>query len=155
MSDTFFGHVIDGEEVPSQDGAVLDVWNPWTQEVYGQAAEGGKADAARAVASSRRAFDEGPWPRLGRAARAAAIHRLADVMEAHADELAAADTTDMGKPLAQARHDVARSIWNFRFFSTTSVTTAARSTRWTPATTPTASTAPPVSSRRSAPGTFR
>lgn len=117
MSDTFFGHVIDGEEVPSQDGAVLDVWNPWTQEVYGQAAEGGKADAARAVASSRRAFDEGPWPRLGRAARAAAIHRLADVMEAHADELAAADTTDMGKPLAQARHDVARSIWNFRFFA--------------------------------------
>lgn len=117
MTDTFFGHVIDGEEVPSEDGAVLDVWNPWTQEVFAQAAEGGEADAARAVASSRRAFDEGPWPRMGRAERAAAIHRLADLMEARAEDLATADTTNMGKPLAQSRHDVARSVWNFRFFA--------------------------------------
>ena len=117
MTDTFFGHVIDGEEVPSQDGAVLDVWNPWTQEVFAQAAEGGEADAARAVTSSRRAFDDGPWPRLGRAERAAAIHRLADLMEARAEDLATADTTNMGKPLAQSRHDVARSVWNFRFFA--------------------------------------
>ena len=66
MTDTFFGHVIDGEEVPSVDGATFDVWNPWTQEVFAQAAEGGPEDAGRAVASSRQAFDEGPWPRLGR-----------------------------------------------------------------------------------------
>ena len=117
MTDTFFGHVIDGEEVPSVDGATFDVWNPWTQEVFAQAAEGGSEDAARAVASSRQAFDEGPWPRLGRVERAAAIHRLADVIEAHADELATLDTTNMGKPLAQARHDVGRSVANFRFFA--------------------------------------
>ncbi|KRE63078.1 aldehyde dehydrogenase [Nostocoides sp. Soil756] len=113
----FFGHLIDGEEVPSVDGATFDVWNPWTQEVFAQAAEGGPEDAARAVASARTAFDDGPWPRLGRAERAAAIHRLADVMEQHADELATLDTTNMGKPLAQSRHDVARSVWNFRFFA--------------------------------------
>lgn len=112
-----FGHVIDGEEVPSVDGATFDVWNPWTQQVFAQAAEGGREDAARAVASARRAFDEGPWPRMGRVERAQAIHRLGDVMEAHADELAALDTTNMGKPLAQARHDVARSVQNFRFFA--------------------------------------
>ncbi|QIK68430.1 aldehyde dehydrogenase [Nocardioides sp. HDW12B] len=113
----FFGHLIDGEEVPSVDGATFDVWNPWTQEVFAQAAEGGPEDAARAVASARTAFDDGPWPRLGRAERADAIHRLADVMEQHADELATLDTTNMGKPLAQSRHDVARSVWNFRFFA--------------------------------------
>ena len=112
-----FGHVIDGEEVPSLDGRTFEVWNPWTQEVWGRAAEGGEQDAARAVESSRRAFDEGDWPRLGRVERAAAIHRLGDVMEAHADELARADTTDMAKPLAQARHDVGRSVANFRFFA--------------------------------------
>ena len=117
MSDMFFGHIIDGEERPSADGATFDVWNPWTQEVFAQAAEGGPEDAARAVASSRRAFDDGPWPRLGRAERAAAIHRLADVMEARADELATLDTTNMGKPFAQAKHDVGRSVWNFRFFA--------------------------------------
>lgn len=117
MSDMFFGHLIDGEEVPSADGAIFDVWNPWTQEVFAQAADGGPEDASRAVESARTAFDQGPWPRLGRAERAAAIHRLADVMEQHADELATLDTTNMGKPLAQSRHDVARSVWNFRFFA--------------------------------------
>ncbi|WP_377639322.1 aldehyde dehydrogenase [Oryzobacter terrae] len=118
MSDLmFFGHVIDGEEVESLDGARFDVVNPWTQEVFAQAAEAGEADAARAVESSRRAFDEGPWPRLGRAERAAAIHRLADLMEERADDLATLDSTNMGKPFEQARHDVARSVWNFRFFA--------------------------------------
>jgi len=112
-----FGHIIDGDEVPSLDGSTFEVWNPWTQEVWAQAAKGGEQDAARAVASSRRAFDEGDWPRLGRAERADAIHRLGDAMEAHADELARLDTTNMAKPLAQARHDVARSVANFRFFA--------------------------------------
>ncbi|KRE55436.1 aldehyde dehydrogenase [Phycicoccus sp. Soil748] len=118
MSDIqFFGHIIDGEEVESLDGARFDVWNPWTQEVFAQAAEAGAADAARAVESSRRAFEEGPWPRMGRAERAAAIHRLADLMEERADDLARLDSTNMGKPFAQAKHDVGRSVWNFRFFA--------------------------------------
>jgi aminomuconate-semialdehyde/2-hydroxymuconate-6-semialdehyde dehydrogenase len=118
MSDQeFFGHVIDGEEVPSVDGGSFEVWNPWTQQVWATAAEGGPEDAARAVASSRRAFDEGPWPRLGRAERAQAIHRLADLMEQRSDELATLDSTNMAKPFAQAKHDVGRSVWNFRFFA--------------------------------------
>ncbi len=113
----FFGHIIDGEEVSSADGNTFEVWNPWTQQVWAHAAEGGAEDAARAVASSRRAFDDGPWPRLSRTARAAAIHRLADLMEERSDELATLDTTNMGKPFAQAKHDVGRSVWNFRFFA--------------------------------------
>ena len=117
MTDTFFGHVIDGEEVASIDGKTFDVWNPWTQEVFAQAAEGGPEDADRAVTSARRAFDEGPWPRMGRAERAGHLHALADLMEARADELATLDSTNMGKPFAQAKHDVGRSVWNFRFFA--------------------------------------
>ena len=113
----FFGHVIDGEEVESLGGERFDVWNPWTREVWAQAADGQAADAERAVASARRAFDEGPWPRMGRAERAGWIHRLADLMEARTDELATLDSTNMAKPLAQAKHDVGRSIWNFRFFA--------------------------------------
>jgi len=42
MTDTFFGHIIDGEEVPSADGGSFEVWNPWTQEVWAHAAEGGE-----------------------------------------------------------------------------------------------------------------
>lgn len=113
----FFGHIIDGREVESADGRRFDVYDPWTRQVWAQAAEGGAADAARAVESARTAFDEGPWPRMGRTERAALIHRLADLMEERADELATLDTTNMGKPFTQARHDVARSVWNFRFFA--------------------------------------
>lgn len=117
MSDTFFGHIIDGVEVESLDGGRFDVYNPWTQEVWAQAAEGGEADADRAIASARRAFDEGPWPRMGRVERARLIHRLADLMEERTDELATLDSTNVGKPLAQAKHDVGRSVANFRFFA--------------------------------------
>ncbi|MET4079671.1 aldehyde dehydrogenase [Janibacter sp. UYMM211] len=117
MSDTFFGHIIDGVEVESLDGGRFDVYNPWTQEVWAQAAEGGEADADRAIASARTAFDEGPWPRMGRVERARLIHRLADLMEERTDELATLDSTNMGKPLAQAKHDVGRSADNFRFFA--------------------------------------
>ncbi len=113
----FFGHIIDGEEVESADGARFDTINPWTRQKWGEVAQASEVDADRAVASARRAFDEGPWPRMGRAARAAAIHKLADLMEERAEDLARMDSTDMGKPFEQAMHDVARSVWNFRFFA--------------------------------------
>ncbi|GGL40053.1 aldehyde dehydrogenase [Phycicoccus endophyticus] len=69
------------------------------------------------MTAARRAFDEGPWPRMGYARRQELLERLADLMEEHADELGSADSRDMGKPLAQCRHDVARAAWNFRFFA--------------------------------------
>jgi len=118
MSDLeFFGHIIDGAEVGSVYGARFDTVNPWTQAPWAQVALGGKAEAVMAVDAARRAFDSGPWPRMSYQERYAIIMRLADLMEAHTDELAAADSHDMGKPISQARHDVARSALNFRFFA--------------------------------------
>ncbi len=121
----FYGHIIDGLEVESVDGARMDSVDPFTREPWAQVALGGRADAALAVAAARRAFDDGPWPRMGYEKRQKLLHRLADLMEEHADELALADTHDMGKPIAQARHDVARSAWNFRFFADHARMTAA------------------------------
>ena len=112
-----FGHIINGEEVDSLDGARMDSIDPYTREPWATVALGSPADAQRAIAAARAAFDEGPWPHLGYDRRHALLHRLADLMDAHADELAMADTRDMGKPITQARHDVARSAWNVRFFA--------------------------------------
>lgn len=113
----FFGHIINGEEVPSLDGSTMADIDPYTREQWATAACGGQADADRAVEAAREAFDNGPWPRMGYEKRQQILHRLAALMEEHADELAMADTRDMGKPITQAHHDVARSAWNVRFFA--------------------------------------
>jgi aminomuconate-semialdehyde/2-hydroxymuconate-6-semialdehyde dehydrogenase len=55
---------------------------------------------------------------MGLVERGAILHRLADLIIEHRDELALADTTDMGKPLSESRdNDVPRSAQNFRFFA--------------------------------------
>jgi aminomuconate-semialdehyde/2-hydroxymuconate-6-semialdehyde dehydrogenase len=111
-----FGHVVDGEEIAP--GPVFESVDPWTREPWAQVALGGAAEADLAVTAARRAFDSGPWPRMGFAERGALLHRLADLVEAHADALAMADSRDMGKPLADALgKDVPRTAQNFRFFA--------------------------------------
>jgi aminomuconate-semialdehyde/2-hydroxymuconate-6-semialdehyde dehydrogenase len=113
----FHGHVIDGEEVESLDGRRMPSIDPWTREPWAEVALGGAEDAARAVAAARRAFDEGPWPRMGYAERGRILHRLADLVEEHSAELSLADTRDMGKPITQSGHDVLRAAANLRFFA--------------------------------------
>ena len=111
-------HVIDGEHVESRDGGRFDSVNPWTREPWAEVALGGRRDAQRAVDAARRAFDSGPWPGMGHGRRGALLHRLADLIDEHSEELAAADTRDMGKPIAAMRaKDVPRAAANVRFFA--------------------------------------
>ncbi len=111
-------HVIGGEVLDSADGRTFESVNPTTRQVWAQVALGSSAEVDAAVAAARRAFDDGPWPRLSAEDRAARLHRLADLIDDHADELAELDTIDMGKPLTQARtKDVPRAAHNFRFFA--------------------------------------
>ncbi|MGW1028296.1 aldehyde dehydrogenase [Streptomyces sp. NPDC002577] len=114
----FYGHVIDGQEVASHSGATFTSVDPYTREPWAEIALGDRTDADRAVAAARRAFDTGPWPRMGAAERGRILHRFADLIEEHADELGLADTRDMGKPITQSRGtDVPRTAANFRFFA--------------------------------------
>ncbi|TGD88425.1 aldehyde dehydrogenase [Mycolicibacterium sp. CH28] len=114
----FFGHIIDGAEAKSASDATFASIDPYTRQQWAEIALGDATDAARAVAAARRAFDEGPWPRMGYGERGRILHRLADLIEAHADELGMADTRDMGKPISQSRgNDVPRAAANFRFFA--------------------------------------
>jgi acyl-CoA reductase-like NAD-dependent aldehyde dehydrogenase len=68
------------------------------------AADAATVDAA--VTAARHAFDEGPWPRMTGFERAAVLNRVADLIDAHADELAALDAEEGGKPLRLARGDI-------------------------------------------------
>lgn len=114
----FIPHVINGEEVPSVSGERFADVDPWLRQPYAEVARGDARDVERAVTAARAAFDSGPWPRMGIGQRQVILHRLADLIEEHAPELAEADSRDMGKPVEIVRTaDVARSAANIRFFA--------------------------------------
>ena len=110
-------HYINGEFVYSIDGDEFDVLNPVTNEPYIKAASGKKADIEAAVASAKKAFDEGPWPTMLPRERARVLNKIADIVESRKDELAAMESFDSGLPITQAKGQAARAAENFRFFA--------------------------------------
>ncbi len=110
-------HYIDGKHVDSVDGATFDVLDPVTNDVYLSAAAGGKADVDAAVAAARRAFREGPWPRMLQRERARVLHRIADLVESRDARLAELESFDSGLPITQALGQARRAAENFRFFA--------------------------------------
>jgi aminomuconate-semialdehyde/2-hydroxymuconate-6-semialdehyde dehydrogenase len=109
-------HLIGGQAVTASRGAWLDVFEPATGQAYAQCPDGGEEDVAAAVAAAQQAFPS--WSALPASDRAAWIGRLADALEARLDEFAAAESRDVGKPLALARNlDIPRAVSNLRFFA--------------------------------------
>lgn len=95
--------LIDGRWEEAQGGGLIEVFNPSDGRVIAQAADGGAADIDRAVAAARRAFDDGPWSRTTPAQRARLLWKLADLIEANAEDLALLEVLNTGKPLKLAK----------------------------------------------------
>ncbi len=77
--------------------------NPATGKVFAKAAAAGPADIDRAVRAARAAFDSGPWPSMPPIERAQLIWKLADAVEAAADEIAYILSLDNGMPMMMAK----------------------------------------------------
>jgi gamma-glutamyl-gamma-aminobutyraldehyde dehydrogenase len=75
---------------------------PRDGSVLGELAWAGEADADAAVFEARRAFDNGPWPRLAARERGEVLFAFADLVERHRDELALLVSLEMGKPIRYA-----------------------------------------------------
>jgi betaine-aldehyde dehydrogenase len=99
------------------DGGTREIFNPANNEVIALAAEGTARDAEAAIGHARRAFDEGPWPQMRAPERAGYLFKLADLIEKHADELATLETRNNGKPLREAKFDVADAAACFRYYA--------------------------------------
>jgi len=109
-------HFIGGEYVDSIDAKTFESINPADNQPIARVAEGSAADADRAVAAARKAFET--WSTMSPTARKAILLRVADRIDERADELAEWETRDMGKPIVDSRtKDVPRSAHNFRFFA--------------------------------------
>ena len=109
---------INGEYVPAAGDKTFSVLNPANNEVLIELAEAGVEDVDRAVAAARKAFEEGPWPRLKTAERAKMIRRFAELLVKQAPELERIESLDIGKPIKESGgHDIPRAANNFSFFA--------------------------------------
>ncbi|MHB8593868.1 MAG: aldehyde dehydrogenase, partial [Acidimicrobiales bacterium] len=93
---------IGGEWVAPAGTGTIDVVNPTTEEVAGRVPDATEADIDRAVASARRAFDEGPWPRMSPVERAAILTTVSDAIKADLQGIAELISTEMGSPVSWA-----------------------------------------------------
>jgi aldehyde dehydrogenase (NAD+) len=110
--------LIGGKWAPAKSGKTFETLNPANEDVLALVAQGGKADVDEAVKAARKAFEEGKWPAMSPHQRARYLFRVADLIEAHADELAMLESLDNGKPLAQARAvDIPGSAATFRYYA--------------------------------------
>ena len=106
---------IDGEFVDGEGRARIPVFDPHDNALITEVAEAKAPDIDRAVAAARRAFPE--WARLAAADRGRLLLRLADAIEASAEELAHLESIDTGHPLRDTRGlDVVRTALTFRYF---------------------------------------
>ena len=108
---------IGGEWVDAAQGGTREIFNPANNEVIAAVAESTEEDAQRAIAHSRRSFDDGPWPQMRAQERAGYLLRLADLIDRHAEELATLETRNNGKPLREAKFDVGDAANCFRYYA--------------------------------------
>ncbi|KAJ4895624.1 Aldehyde dehydrogenase family 2 member B4 [Raphanus sativus] len=95
--------LIDGNFVDAASGKTFPTLDPRTGEVIANVAEGDAEDINRAVKAARKAFDEGPWPKMTAYERSRIMLRFADLVEKHSEELAALETWDNGKTYQQSK----------------------------------------------------
>jgi aldehyde dehydrogenase (NAD+) len=112
MADFFEGKVsvrhpdkfyIGGRWVEPTSSRRVELVSPVTEEVTGTVAEAMEGDVDSAVAAARKAFDEGPWPRLSPAERGACLSRLTAKLKERAEELAHAWTGEVGTLFSMTR----------------------------------------------------
>ncbi|MFJ8924085.1 gamma-aminobutyraldehyde dehydrogenase [Streptomyces sp. NPDC102415] len=113
---TTFRNYIDGAFADASDGRTLDVVDPTSGEVYATSPLSGPADVDAAMAAAAAAFPG--WRDTTPSVRQRALLKIADAMEARADDLVAAESRDTGKPLHLLRSDeLAPAIDQVRFFA--------------------------------------
>jgi aldehyde dehydrogenase (NAD+) len=108
-------HFIGNRWVAPANGATLPMIDPSDGVEFATIACGTAEDVDRAVAAARHAYG-GIWGGLSPVEKGRLLARLARAILDHADELALIEARDCGKPLAQARNDVAACARYFEFY---------------------------------------
>jgi aldehyde dehydrogenase (NAD+) len=117
MSDTY-QLVMGGDRADAASGETFDSIDPSTGEAFATVAKAGKEDVHRAAEAARKAFDEGPWPRMKGRDRAKALLAVADGIKKAAKDLAELESRDSGGTIRKAQNaDIGMAISTFRVFA--------------------------------------
>jgi betaine-aldehyde dehydrogenase len=108
-------HLIDGAWVDSADGATSERQSPAHGVTVSIAAKGGQAETETAIAAARRVFDAGDWSRASGKDRATILLKVADLIERDIERIALIETLESGKPISQARAEIAGAadLWRY------------------------------------------
>ncbi|SDG03044.1 phenylacetaldehyde dehydrogenase [Blastococcus aurantiacus] len=110
--------LVHGEWVPAVTGETFETLDPATGEVLAEVARARAADADAAVTSALRAFTSPEWAGMTPAARGSVLWRVADLIEANADELATLETLDQGKAWRTSRlAEIPAAAGQFRYYA--------------------------------------
>jgi acyl-CoA reductase-like NAD-dependent aldehyde dehydrogenase len=109
------GHLIGGEQVPAASGATFETVDPATTLPIAAVARGDSEDVDRAVAAARSAHPA--WADLDPYRRGRILQRLADLIEAHGDELALLESRDTGKLRGDAVREIDRVVQAWTYYA--------------------------------------
>jgi aldehyde dehydrogenase (NAD+) len=104
-----YGLFIDGEFVPAASGETFDTLDPSTGEVVAKVALAGTEDVDRALDAARRAFDQGPWPRMEPGERASVMRDVWERLVKAQDDIVRLEVADAGHTIRNA------SLWTVPF----------------------------------------
>jgi acyl-CoA reductase-like NAD-dependent aldehyde dehydrogenase len=108
---------IGGSFVPSSTGKKIESVNPFDGSIVAVADAAATDDVQKAVAAARKAFDDGPWPRMSRDERAALLKGISDKINERFKELVGLEVLDSGSTIRKAKEDVHLSARNMYYFS--------------------------------------
>ena len=106
---------VDGEWIDADSGETFAVVNPATFEMLAEVARCARGETRRAINAAERA--QPGWSSVSAAERAGALRRMRDIMMEHEDDLARILTAEQGKPLAEARAEIAYGASYFEWFA--------------------------------------
>jgi betaine-aldehyde dehydrogenase len=107
---------INGNPAASSDGKTIPVINPATEETLCEVAAATERDVDTAVNGAARAFEQG-WRDLAPGKRAEVLYQIARVLREHADELSQLESLSIGKPVSDARDEIAMGARTFEYYA--------------------------------------
>ncbi len=109
--------LIDGKWQPAVSGETFTTYNPAKGEAIAEIAKAGTEDVDLIAKAARKAFDEGPWPRMLASERARILHRLADLIRDNLEDVSRHESLDVGKPIADSRGEVGAGAYCFEYYA--------------------------------------